>query len=413
MLRNRAETGCPAAAARYTRAPLWPQRPEEAGDTQVAGCPRCNVRLIKRKTPNGVVYGCPNCGGKHVALTVLRKVGATRDFLNRVWLKARERRAPRMLRCPHCGRRMARIVAEHAGHELSLDLCTLCRAIWFDSAELESVPKIPPPPPAEAPLSPKAREQLAIMKITVDEEIRREQEAASGYAPPEWWHWIPGIFGMPIEVDAPQRTSRPYATWSIAVLTAIVFATTAWNLKPAVEQWGFVPALAFRYGGLTLLASFFLHAGIFHLASNLYFFLIFGDNVEDHLGKFYFVLLLFGSHLAGTMLHAAYDPRGLIPVIGASAGICGVLGYYAVTYPWARLGFLFWIFVYYIRWFQVPALVLIGLYLFLQILGALTQTSGAGDVSYLAHLGGLIVGIVVAMVVRFVRARETARALSG
>jgi len=307
---------------------------------------------------------------------------------------------------------MARVVAEHAGHELSLDVCTLCRAIWFDSAELRSVPKAPPPPPVEAPLSPKAREQLAIMKITVDEETRREQEAALGYAPPEWWHWIPGILGVPVEVDAPERKSRPYVTWGIAGLAAIVFLATVWNLKPAVEQWGFVPALAHRYGGLTLLTSFFLHAGIFHLVSNMYFFLIFGDNVEDHLGKFYFVLLLFGSHLAGTLLHAAYDPRADLPLIGASAGICGVLGYYAVMFPWARLGFLFWIFIY-IRWFQVPAFVLIGLYLVLQFLGALTQVSGFADVSYLGHLGGLAVGVGVAMVVRFVRARETARALSG
>jgi len=307
---------------------------------------------------------------------------------------------------------MARIVAEDAGHELSLDVCTLCRAIWFDSAELRSVPKAPPPPPAEAPLSLKAREQLAIMKIKVDEEIRLEQEAAYGYAPPEWWHWIPGILGVPVEVDAPERKSRPYVTWGIAGVAVIVFLTTVWDLDVVVEQGGFVPALALRYGGLTLLTSFFLHAGIFHIISNMYFFLVFGDNVEDHLGRFYFVLLLFGSHLAGALLHAAYDPRADIPLIGASAGICGVLGYYAVMFPLVRLAILFRLFVY-IRWFQLPALAFVGLYLVLQFLGALTQAFGAGGVSYLGHLGGLAVGIVVAMVVRFAGARETARALSG
>ena len=346
-----------------------------------------------------------------MALTVLRKVGATRDFLNRVWQKARERGAARLLRCPHCGRRMARIAGDNGSQETDLDLCTLCRAIWFDSAELRSVPRTRPPPPAEKPLSAQAREQLAIMRIRLDEQIRREQDIGTGLTPPEWWHWIPGIFGMPVEVDAPPRKSLPYMTWSIAVLTILVFAATASNLESAVAYWGFVPALAYRHGSLTLLTSFFLHAGLFHLISNMYFFLVFGDNVEDHLGKFYFVLLLFGSHLAGTLLHAAYDPRADMPLIGASAGICGVLGYYAVTFPLVRLAILFRIFVY-IRWLQMPAAVLVVLYLFLQFLGALMQAFGAGGVSCLGHLGGLAVGIAVAMVVRFVRARDTARALA-
>ena len=377
----------------------------------MAGCPRCNVRLVKRKTTNGVVYGCPKCGGKNVALAVLRKFGATRDFLNRVWQKAREQGATRMLRCPHCGRRMARVAGEHGDQETDLDLCTLCRAIWFDSAELRSVPRAPPPPPAEAPLSPKAREQLAIMKIKVDEEIRRERGVEAGLAPPEWWHWIPGIFGMPVEVDAPPRKSLPYVTWGIAAAVTLVVATTVPNLESVVERWGFVPAMAYRHGCLTLLTSFFLHAGLLHLISNMYFFLIFGDNVEDHLGKFYFVLLLFGSHMAGVLLHGALDPRADLPLVGASAGISGVLGYYGVMFPRARLAIFFWVWVYF-RWLQMPAAVLIVLYLFGQFLGALTQAFGAGGVSYLGHLGGLAVGIVAAMAVRLVRARDTARALA-
>jgi membrane associated rhomboid family serine protease len=377
----------------------------------VARCPRCNVRLVKRKTTNGVVYGCPKCGGKNLALTVLRKFGATRDFLNRVWQRAREHGAARMLRCPHCGRRMARVASEQAGHELSLDLCTLCRAVWFDSAELESVPKVPPPPGAEKSLSPRAREQLAVMRVRVDEEVRRERAVDVDLAPPEWWHWIPGIFGMPVEVDAPPRKSLPYVTWGIAAVVTFVVVGTVWDLESAVGQWGFVPALAYRHGGLTLLTSFFLHAGVFHLVSNMYFLLVFGDNVEEHLGRLYFVLLLFGSHLAGIMLHAVYDTNADIPLIGASAGISGVLGYYGVMFPKARLAIFIWVWVY-VRWLQMPAAVLILLYLLFQFLGGIVQAFGPTGVSYLGHLGGLAVGIVVAMVVRFVRARDTARALA-
>jgi len=301
---------------------------------------------------------------------------------------------------------MSRVVWQGGDHDLELDLCTLCRAVWFDRAEQESVPQSPPPP-AEKPLSPKAREELALAKVRLDEQLQREEDLKSGYTASESWHWIPGILGLPVESDAPAVASRPYVTWGVAALLVLVFAATVWDLQAVVEQWGFVPALAYRHGGLTVLTSFLLHAGLLHVLANTYFLLVFGDNVEDHLGRLGLVALLLGSHAAGVVLHAWLDPNGQMPLVGASAGLFGVLGYYVIMFPMARIGILFRVFIY-IRWLHMPAFVFVALYLVIQILGSLAQVSGMRGVSYLGHLGGLAVGLAVGLVVHVARRRRPA-----
>lgn len=184
-------------------------------------------------------------------------------------------------------------------------------------------------------------------------------------------------------------------TWGGAGLLMVVFLATLPHLEQVVQAWGFVPQLWDRHWGLTLLTSFFLHGGVFHLLSNLYFFVIFGDNVEDHLGPLCFVLLLLGAEVFGSLTHAALDPRGDIPTIGASGGISGILGYYAATFPRVRVGF-FWFFPFF-RWIHLPAWVMLLLFSLLQLLGAWIQMYGGGGVSYAAHLGGLAVGVAVAL----------------
>jgi membrane associated rhomboid family serine protease len=113
------------------------------------------------------------------------------------------------------------------------------------------------------------------------------------------------------------------------------------------------------------------------------------------------VLLLLGATVFGDVVHAAFDPRGQIPCVGASGGVCAVLGYYAVMFPRAKIGVLFrWL-----VWINFPAFVWLLFYLAIQFLGAMQQMGGHGNASCLAHLGGLAVGIVAAMVARTLRSR--------
>jgi membrane associated rhomboid family serine protease len=166
------------------------------------------------------------------------------------------------------------------------------------------------------------------------------------------------------------------------------------NLDSAVENFGMVPAHAFRYGGATFITSFFLHGGWMHLLGNLYFFLLFGGEVEDFLGRRRFLLLVFLATVVGHLFHICGDPRSDLPCIGASGGISGVLVFYACQFPRARLGFFFW-FLRGLGWVRVPAWAVFGLWLLLQLRGALYQMHGFSSVSSLAHIGGVTTGFLL------------------
>jgi membrane associated rhomboid family serine protease len=163
--------------------------------------------------------------------------------------------------------------------------------------------------------------------------------------------------------------------------------------------WGLKPGAWHRNGGLTLLTSFLLHASVLHIVGNMYFLLIFGDNVEDHLGRGRYIALLLGAHLAGVIAHAFLDFGSMVPLVGASAGISGVIAYYAVTFPRAKLGFAFFI-AFRFLWLRLPAYAAFVLWIVLQFVGTWEQIEGSSNVSSLAHLGGAALGLVVALIVR-------------
>ena len=366
----------------------------------MARCPRCNVRLVKRKTGKGCVFVCPKCGGRNVAFPVLCKAGASPGFMKQIWKQCRSPDAKSHLLCPHCNRRTVRVMTGRGEDTLYLDVCTFCRAVWFDASELNRALAMRPP---EKQLSPEMREKLAVMQIEMVQKLRSLDKGLLGdEKPPNWWQWLPALAGMPVEEEAPGRESRPWLTWTIAAAVALVFVATCGRLDEAAKAFGFTPGLSRGYDVVTILTAFFIHAGVFHLVANLYFLIIFGDNVEDHLGHGLFILLLVGSHVAGAALHAAVDPGSPIPLVGASGGITGVLGYYALTFPRARLG-VFWRYWVFFKYDRMPALVYLGLYVILQLLGAREQLRGFGGVSYLAHLGGLAVGCLAALGVRLAK----------
>ena len=348
---------------------------------------------MKRAMPAGIVYICPQCEGRDVAVPVLRKVGATDHFLRQVWLAVKDENTSRILRCPHCNLPMAQVTVGAGGHELVIDVCSHCRAIWFDHGELRCLPRDRRPQAPER-LSEKAREQMALLQLQTAEEERQADDPAER-APPEWWKWLPGIFGLPVEYETPALRAKPWLTWSVAAVLVLAFAATAWDLEGVVKEWGFVPALWYRHGGLTLVTAFFLHGGALHLLSNVYFLLVFGDNVEDRLGPLWFLALLVAADLAGNFLHGVLEPRSSIPCIGASGGLAGLLGFYGVAFPLVRLGLFMGI-----GWIRLPAIAMLGLFLFIEFAGAWQQISGFSEVSSLAHLGGMAVGVMAAIVVR-------------
>lgn len=147
---------------------------------------------------------------------------------------------------------------------------------------------------------------------------------------------------------------------------------------------------------ITGLTSMFLHGGWLHLLFNLHFLWIFGNNVEDFLGPLRFLFFYVAAGLLGLAAHVAIDPDSIIPTIGASGAVSGMLGAYFVLYPKARITSMLFL-GFFVQFLQVPALLLISLWMLLQVLGGVMGLMVAGDaggVAYWAHIGGFAAGFV-------------------
>lgn len=355
-------------------------------------CPTCRCRLLHAKGPAGVFYVCPRCGGRAVGIAVIRR-GVGRDCVKDLWLQSQAARLPAGKKCPVCQRWMRGVTVTAGQRPLQLDLCRSCQVVWFDPSEFEQLPTAPMPAPAEE-LSPRAREQLALERVKI-EARRAEGQGTTDEEPiPQSpWSWIPGVLGLPVEEEVEPLRSLPWATWTLAAMLVLVFLATMRNLEQAILQYGLVPNDLMQGRLITLLTSFFLHADFWHLLGNVYFLLVFGDNVEDCLGRPRFVALLALAALAGDAAHLALEPRWDIPAVGASAGISGVIVFYALRFPHARLGVLlrYW---YLYRWLFLPAWAALVLWIMLQLVMAGLETMGASPVAAFAHLGGAAAGLL-------------------
>ena len=126
---------------------------------------------------------------------------------------------------------------------------------------------------------------------------------------------------------------------------------------------------------------------------------MFGDNVEDLLGKWKYVILLVAATMVGNMAHMIGDPRSMMPCVGASGGISGVITFYALKFPKIRLGLAYW-FVFRLVWLRMSACWMFVIWVALQFFGAWQQMGGFTNVSAFAHLGGALTGLIFWMVYR-------------
>ena len=144
---------------------------------------------------------------------------------------------------------------------------------------------------------------------------------------------------------------------------------------------------------LTLLTSMFLHGGFMHLAGNMLYLWVFGNNVEDRTGHVRFLLFYVLSGLAAAGAQIVMSPDSQLPMIGASGAIAGVLGAYMLLFPHARVLTLvpfFWVGL-----VHLPAVVVLGLWFLFQILMSWSEQAGTGGVAFFAHIGGFVAGMLL------------------
>jgi membrane associated rhomboid family serine protease len=153
---------------------------------------------------------------------------------------------------------------------------------------------------------------------------------------------------------------------------------------------------------VTLFTSMFMHGGFLHIAGNMLFLWVFGNNIEDRLGRVKFLLFYLLAGLIAVYTQALIDTSSTAPTIGASGAIAGVLGAYALLFPKARVLTLIFI-IFFVTLVEIPALILLAIWFILQFVPALGQVaveSGGGEgVAYFAHVGGFVFGLAVAGVI--------------
>ena len=216
------------------------------------------------------------------------------------------------------------------------------------------------------------------------------------------------MFFIPLFDDNP--TGRwPIVTWMIIACCILIFfyqiSLPEIQSLAFILQYATIPAvvtgqavLPVEYSGLppttTLISSVFLHGGWMHIAGNMLFLWIYGDNVEERMGHFKFLAFYLICGIVASISHVLISPDDTSPLIGASGAIAGVMGAYLLMFPRAKIRVLVIILVF-IRWIYLPAFVVLGSWLLLQIFAAPSSLSAEGGVAFFAHLGGFIAGLAL------------------
>jgi membrane associated rhomboid family serine protease/Zn-finger nucleic acid-binding protein len=277
-----------------------------------------------------------------------------------------------------------------------IDACDRCDGLWFDHGEVERVRRAAPPLARTRPKSQhdlwdpaeKARERVAATDANL--------QWTEGDSEPSWWFQF--LSGLPVEGSV--RLYRfPLVTWAL-IATCFVMLFVEYRVGESIfERFGTIPRLFIEEGdSLTrLLVSMFLHGGIGHLLGNMYFLKVFGDNVEDRLGRLVFLAVYLASGFTADLAHIYMNPTDDIPAVGASGAISGLLGAYLVLFPNSRITVaprpwtLF-------RQIRVPSYLYLAVWFAWQL--AASNLLEAQMVAWGAHVGGFIAGVVLGWIGR-------------
>jgi membrane associated rhomboid family serine protease len=218
---------------------------------------------------------------------------------------------------------------------------------------------------------------------------------------------------IPLKDDIPTRRT-PVVTIALIAINVIVYFAFEQGLlglgdvgNERVIDFGAIPSEITDPGShatpgdqpsfvITIFTSMFLHGSLLHLGGNMLFLWIFGNNIEDSMGRLTFVAFYLLGGLAALGLQVVTDPNSMVPTVGASGAIAGVLGAYARLYPRARVVTLVFIVIIFTV-VTLPALLVLGLWFLLQLLPAFSEpiTGAGGGVAYFAHIGGFLFGVLL------------------
>jgi len=208
---------------------------------------------------------------------------------------------------------------------------------------------------------------------------------------------------IPLRDVIPSRTV-PFLTVTIIILNALAWfyelGLPREDLPVFLQQFGVVPAY---FAPPTLISSMFLHGSWSHVLGNMWYLWIFGDNVEDRMGHFRFLVFYLLCGIVAAFGQILIDPTSTLPTIGASGAIAGVMGAYFVLYPHSRVLTLIPLIIFW-EIIELPAIFLLGFWFLMQLFSAgaiaATANSQAGGVAFMAHVAGFVTGLVGVFIFR-------------
>ncbi len=203
--------------------------------------------------------------------------------------------------------------------------------------------------------------------------------------------------------DIVRRRTFPYVNLALIGVNVVVFFISLTDFEYVIYNYGFIPA---HWSAITVFTSMFLHGGYDHIFGNMWYLWIFGDNVEDRFGHFKYLAFYLVFGVLAVAMQYVTEPTSLIPMIGASGAISGVMGAYMVFFPKARVNVIAGYFL-----TTVPAVLMIGFWFVLQLLlGVQSFTGGVGSgVAYWAHIGGFLAGMALALPFKYAKKHEEYR----
>lgn len=213
---------------------------------------------------------------------------------------------------------------------------------------------------------------------------------------------------IPIRDRNPSGTF-PFVTVGIILINVLIFFIEL-SLGPQLDSFLFqfgivpvkvvysadIPGSTFVNTYFPFLSYMFLHGGFIHLIGNMWYLWIFGDNIEDRLGRVKFVSFYLLCGIGSAMIHVYFNSQSGVPCVGASGAISGVLGAYMVTFPKARVLVLIPLFIIW-EFIELPAVVVLGFWFLIQFFSGAAAISSAhgGGVAWWAHIGGFVLGIIL------------------
>ena len=219
---------------------------------------------------------------------------------------------------------------------------------------------------------------------------------------------------FPYKDDNPTQ-SFPLVNWLLIAMNIWVYFAWQFPLAPNEKEvffsnFGFIPsmffgqfsnfsvgAIAWEWG--TILTSMFTHGGGFHLLGNMLFLYLYGDNVEEAMGKIWYLLFYLSCGLLAALAQALVNPNSGVPMVGASGAISGVIASYLLLYPRANVRVFYW-FIILIGTIYIPAYLVLGWWLVQQVLAFPESMKAAGGVAVTAHLGGFVAGFVLTPLIK-------------